>query len=374
MAKQKKSLSDCSFEELDRELIARGARVPAEERYQFVDKEGTPTREDIMEQTKALYRQDRLPFQDESLSHLDIWDLVEELLRRIKKAEDENLGIWGEDNRMDYHQLVNEQVKKNADCVAAICRQRDLIESSDWKGFSVMKHKSFGKTFNLCDYERFYNQPTASGPLCTGFLVKDNVIATAAHCTDEENVTDLRIVFGFNISDPHTPATQVPNEKIYKGVKIINRVYDPNGSGADWALVELDRCVEDQSIAVLSKESIAIDQPIYTLGHPCGLPLKYSAGAQVRRMNKACFAANLDVYSGNSGSPVFNYDTHKVIGIAVRGDGQDFRWTGRGWLSITYPTPSYRSMEPQCTKVSEFIEYCNCALCRKGKNNGRNQR
>jgi V8-like Glu-specific endopeptidase len=194
--------------------------------------------------------------------------------------------------------------------------------------------------------------------LCTGFLVKDNVIATAGHCACEKDVTDLRIVFGYNISDSDIPATQVPNEKVYKGVKIIHRVYDPMGSGADWALVKLDRKVEGQTVAILSEKDISRDQPIYILGHPCGLPLKYSFGAQVCGMNKSYFSADLNVYSGNSGSPVFNYDTHEVVGIVVRGDSQDFRWTGEGWLSIIYPNRDFLSKEPQCTKISEFIEYC----------------
>ena len=360
MAKQEKSLSECSFEELDRELIARGGQVSEEERFKFVDREGTFACGNIMKQTKELYHQERLLSPDDALSHLGTWELVEELLRRIKKAEDEHLGLWGEENRMDYKQITNKKVKHNADCIAAICMKNDMSDKKSRNGFSTLKHKNFGKTFNLCDCEKFFKQPIVTGRLCTGFLVEDNVIATAGHCADEKNLTHLRFVFGFNISDSETLVTQVPNEKIYKGIRIIDRVYDPKGSGADWALVELDRKVVGQTVATLSKRDISLDQPVYTLGHPCGLPLKYSAGARVRKLSKSYFSANLSVYSGNSGSPVFNHDTHEVVGIVARGDCQDFRWTGRGWLSIIYPNRSFHSKEPQCTKVSEFIEsLCN---------------
>jgi V8-like Glu-specific endopeptidase len=184
--------------------------------------------------------------------------------------------------------------------------------------------------------------------------VKGDVIATAGHCADENSVAELRIVFGFHMLNPLTPITRVPNKNIYKGVKIIHRVYDPKGKGPDWELIKLDRKVKDHPPVKLSEKAIYLNQPVYILGHPCGLPLKYSSGAQVRGINGACFAADLNVYCGNSGSPVFDCNTHEVIGIVVRGDTQDFRWTGKGWLSVIYPNPVIRSQQPQCTRVSEF--------------------
>jgi V8-like Glu-specific endopeptidase len=219
---------------------------------------------------------------------------------------------------------------------------------------SVLKVKNYGNTFNLCEYEPFRQQPIASCRLCTGFLVKEDVIATAGHCADEKNVTELRIVFGFKMLGLSTPVTWIPNENIYNGVKIIHRVYDPKGSGADWELIKLDRKVVGQSVVKLSDQAFYRDQPVYILGHPCWLPLKYTSGAQVRGITEDCFSADLNVYCGNSGSPVFDCNTHEVIGIVVRGDSQDFRWTGKGWLSVIYPNPVIRSQKPQCTRVSEF--------------------
>jgi hypothetical protein len=226
------------------------------------------------------------------------------------------------------------------------------------KGFSTLKHKNYGEVFNLCSQEPFRNQPIAAGRLCTGFLVKEDIIATAGHCADEKNVTGLRIVFGFKMLGLSTPVTWIPNENIYKGIKIIHRVYDPKGSGADCELIKLDRKVEDHPLANLSGKAIYLNQPVYILGHPCGLPLKYASGAQVRGITDACFSADINVYCGNSGSPVFDCKTHEVIGMVVRGDTQDFRWTGTGWLSVIYPNPVIRSQEPQCTRVSEFLHYC----------------
>jgi V8-like Glu-specific endopeptidase len=63
----------------------------------------------------------------------------------------------------------------------------------------------------------------------------------------------------------------------------------------------------------LSEKPLYLNQPVYILGHPCGLPLKYSAGAQVRGIDESFFSADLNVYCGNSGSPVIDRDTHEVI-------------------------------------------------------------
>ena len=346
---QKKLLEKLTVEELDRELMARIAQTPGEKQFKFKDREGTPHRHTIMAKIKELY--DTAPPVNQSLNHISTWKLVELLMIKTRELNDER-AIWGEDDRIDFFQITDEQIKENANCVAAICLKKDLTNTNN--GFTLLRVKNYGTVFNLCSHEPFRNQPIAASRLCTGFLVKEDVIATVGHCADEKNVAELRIVFGFQMLNPFTPVTRVPQKNIYKGVKIIHRVYDPKGSGADWELIKLDRKVVGQPVVKLSGQAIYRDQPVYILGHPCGLPLKYASGAQVRDITDACFSADLNVYCGNSGSPVFDGKTHKVIGIVVRGDTQDFRWTGKGWLSVIYPNPVIRSQEPQCTRVSEF--------------------
>jgi hypothetical protein len=170
----------------------------------------------------------------------------------------------------------------------------------------------------------------------------------------ESTVKDLCIVFGFKMLDPYKPVTQVSNENIYKGVKITRRVYNLKGYGPDWALVQLDREVLGQEVATLYGKEISVYQPVYVIGHPVGLPLKYAPGAHVCGFKKSFFAADLDLYMGNSGSPVFNGETHEVIGIVVRDDTIDFRWTGKGWLSIVYP--NRLSSGSQCSRISDVVD------------------
>lgn len=264
------------------------------------------------------------------------------------------MGIWFGDDRMDFYEITDEKVKNNTDCVAAICMKDNLVDD---KGFSTLRNKNYGKAFNLCESEPFHNQPIAAGSLCTGFLVTDDMIVTAAHFVEGRTVTNLRIVFGFKMLDSSTPAIQVSNDNIYKGVKIPQIVYRSRMEDrVDWALVKLDRKVVGQSIATLSRKKVFRGQPIYVIGHPVGLPMKYAPGASVEHVNGTYFNAQLDIYSGNSGSPVFNSDTHEVIGMVVRGDTTDFRWTGKCWLSVIYPHPGIQSKGAECTRISELID------------------
>lgn len=341
-----------SFEELDRELIARGAQVPEEVQFTFKDSEGTPHRHAVMTTIKNLYHS--APSPNQALNHISTWQLIETFKLKIQEESDPR-GVWGEDNRMDFYNIPDDQIKKNAGCVAAICLEKNLINKE--KGFLILKVKNYGAVFNLCRQEPFRNQPISTGWLCTGFLVKEDIIATAGHCANENNVKDLRIVFGFKMLGASTSMTWIPNEDIYKGIEIIGRAYN-HSNRDDWALVKLDRKVKGHPLAKLSEKPLYLNQPVYILGHPCGLPLKYSAGAKVCGIDESFFSADLNVYCGNSGSPVFDKYTHEVIGLVVRGDNQDFRWTGEGWRSIIYPHPDFHSKEPQCTRASQFIDYC----------------
>lgn len=351
----KRSPGDFSIGELDRELIARGAKATGGERFHFRDKEGTPARDAIMGQTAKLYGTHNAPPLNLELDHLSMKQLTGALILKIREAESDR-ARRGHGIRLDMYEISDPDIKRNAHGVVSIWMKENVEDNHN--RFSSLRHKQYGESFNLHRGEPYYKQPIAEGRLCTGFLVGENVIATAGHCADERNVKALRFVFGYEMKGPHDPVTQVPDKDIYNGEEIIRRVYDPTGSGADWALVKLDRNVTGREIVTLSKTGIRRDNPVYILGHPCGLPLKYVPDEPVTGIDRAFFSAELTVYGGNSGSPVFCSDTHEIVGIVVRGDQQDFRWTGSGWMSVRYPNPMLKSSAPQCTKVSEFFKYC----------------
>lgn len=347
--------SDYPFEKLDRELIARGAQIPEQVRFRFEDKEGTPQRDEVVEQLKELYGSGSIPIPDIALSHISTGELIKILMLKSGRIGfGESRGIWVDDDRMDFYEINEEKVKENANCTAAVCLADSFIERE--KGYSVLKVKNYGATFNLVQSEPFLDQPIAAGAMASGFLVKEDVIATAAHFAQEDNVKALRFVFGYKMEKFTAPVIEFFNENIYKGVEIVGRNLVSTGKISDWVFVRLDRPVEGQAAAKLSKKEILSGQSIYVMGHPCGLPLKYAPGGKVRNVEKTYFSAELKIYSGNSGAPVFDSNTHEVLGIVVKGYSKDFRWTGNGWTSVIYPNPDIHSEWPVCTRVSEFMD------------------
>jgi len=347
----RKSPIEFSIEDLDRELIARGARVPDEKKFDFNDTEGTPERDAIVTGVRKLYK--TAPPLNEALAGVDTWDLAKIIIFKSGSAMEFTRGPWSEDIIMDCSdELMDDAIRKNTSGTAAVCLKDNLIDTG--KESFMLKVKNYQKAFNLCDIEPFGDQPVSAGAMCTGFLVKEDVIATSAHFTNENNVTDLRIVFGYKMTDAYTPVTKFSNHDIYRGVNILHGTLNPKEKGADWVLVKLDRPVTGQSPVVLSKDDISIEQAVYVIGFPLGLPMKLARGLYVQEnSHETHFAADLNLYSGSIGSPVFDLHTNEVIGMVGPGANRDFRWTGNGWMSVNYPGEK----KICCTRVSQFIEF-----------------
>ena len=344
-----------TVEELDRELIARGSAFPDNERFKFQDREGTVERETIMQKTKILYDSSSSWDLHEALREISTEELAKSLKFKTGKQELDGVkGIWESEEHIDFYQIEDQPAKNNADATAAIFMEENLVSTNN--GFSILKVKQYGKTFNLCENELFYHQPVSVGRVFTGFLVGDDIIATAGHCVDEANVTRLRIVFGFKISDGAKAVTRFSNEKIYRGVKIIERIYNPKKATEDWALVKLDRKVTDRPVTRLAKRDVLLEQKLYVIGYPVGLPLKYGPG-KVLALEDNYFLTDFDVYTGSSGSPVCDADSHEVVGMVVGGPDKNFRWTGNCYITVRYPNKNKESWT-RCIgagKLSEIV-------------------
>ncbi|QLH37539.1 MAG: trypsin-like peptidase domain-containing protein [Parachlamydiaceae bacterium] len=60
------------------------------------------------------------------------------------------------------------------------------------------------------------------------------------------------------------------------------------------------------------------------MGHPTGLPAKLVTSASIKDVEKNYFEADLSMFGGNSGSPIFDRISKKVIGILFQGIGPDY--------------------------------------------------
>jgi hypothetical protein len=276
------------------------------------------------------------------LAQLDDKSLVD-LLKNNQKV------IYGSDDRVDVFQLAPGADQNDVDGVVALFQSTDVTDNGN--GTSTLRTQNFGAARNLCAGERFRDQPV--GAFCSGFLVGSDVVATAGHCVNAGNVANVRFVFGFRMQNATTAQTVINNGEIYNGVEVLGR--EETGNGPDWALIRIDRPVSNHRIALIRRAGKIQDtQPVHVIGHPSGLPTKFAGSAAVRNNQAdAFFVANLDTYGGNSGSPVFNRDTHEVEGILVRGE-TDFTALGSCTVSLVCPTTGCRGED--ATRTTEFAD------------------
>ncbi len=179
-----------------------------------------------------------------------------------------------------------------------------------------------------------------------------DIVATAGHCVKSKaDLAGIRFVFDFRMQDAGHARTRFTAEDVYRGAALLKRRLSADGT--DWALVRLDRPVVGRApVKLRTAGKVAAAQALFVIGHPCGLPQKYAAGAKVRDNTPApYFVANLDTYGGNSGSPVFHATTHVVEGILVRGEN-DFVASGDCYVSLVCPTSGCRGED--VTRASAF--------------------
>lgn len=224
--------------------------------------------------------------------------------------------IYGDDDRLEVWQSPSGALKAMAASTVGLFKGYGVNIEGPVAQLSV---ESYGSSYGLCQDEPFRDQ--SSGAFCSGSLVAPDVIMTAGHCVTSQSACEgTKFVFGFAITQQggQTP-TQVPATEVYSCAKLLGR--EQVNTGADWALVQLDRPVTGHKPLKVNRSGPpAVGTPLVVIGHPAGLPTKIAGGAKVREHKSGYFTANLDTYGGNSGSAVFNAQTGQVEGILVRGE------------------------------------------------------
>lgn len=253
---------------------------------------------------------------------LQVAQANESLLSRLKV-------IYGEDNRVEADDYHDAAFRDLSDSVAGMIRSTSIFKDPKNPGRMIFPKRTAENFLNLCSDEKFAQQITL--PICSGFLVADDLIVTAGHCV--QNVGDCkRFKWGFGFKGD---TTSLAEEDVYSCSEIVDfQLQDSKFKLLDYAVIRLDRPVENREpLKYRQKSKAKINQKLIVIGHPMGLPLKIADSAQVSRMNlkelkkplsslikkRYYFLANLDAYGGNSGSPVFNQETREVEGILVEG-------------------------------------------------------
>ena len=233
--------------------------------------------------------------------------------------------IYGADDRREVYELSDATLLALADSTVAILSPSQVFDLGDGS-FGLDVSSSFGSRYGLCSSEPYRDQPSTAS--CSGFVVGEDLIATAGHCIDSSTCGSKVFVFGFEMLDASTVRSVVPGSDVYTCAQVIGRA---ESSTDDWAVVRVDRAIEGHAPLELRRSgSVASGAPLAVAGHPAGIPMKVAGGATVRgNSHPNYFEANVDTYGGNSGSPVINTLTGAVEGILVRGN-TDFVSVGKG--------------------------------------------
>ncbi|PXY41840.1 hypothetical protein DMB65_04555 [Flavobacterium cheongpyeongense] len=221
------------------------------------------------------------------------------------------------DSRIEIAQLkpdVDWQVaiRKCSESVAMVVEKENLTKISR-NQYQLNTAVTLGNRYNLCTGQAFANQLTVG--IGTAFIIDEDIMMTAAHVL-QRPLKDYAIVFGYRIINSlGTAETGIAAEDVYYPVSL-----EKNYGDLDLIIFKTDRQLNRPALEWEKSKALKKGDEIYMLGYPMGLPQKLAINADLSdNSHHQYFYTSLDSFQGNSGSPVFNYQTHKIIGVLVSG-------------------------------------------------------
>ncbi|MEH6538279.1 MAG: serine protease [Psychroserpens sp.] len=203
----------------------------------------------------------------------------------------------------------------------AIVVEKEKLSKINEQFYQLDISTSLANFYNLCTNVPFKNQPVIG--VGTAFITSRNQMTTAKHVF-QRNLENYAIVFGYELLNKNGIVEAIVNKKnVYEP---ISKVY--NNDYYDVTIIELDRPVNRPILAWENSKLLEDSTEVYMIGHPSGIPKKIALNAGIiDNSNSQYFHTTLDSFQGNSGSPVFNRQTHNVIGILVSGE-LDYKYNG----------------------------------------------
>lgn len=260
--------------------------------------------------------------------------------------------IIGSDDRLEYYEIPKD-IQALADSVVAL-------------ELKVLPAPQGEQAPPLCKSERFSGQEAAA--FCSGFLVAPDMVATAGHCVNAGNCSNVKFVFGLAVKQPGVMPGEAPQSEVYACSQVLFSTFTAKSRADDFALVRLDRPVAGHRPLPLDQEGgiAAEGTPIFTIGHFLGFPVKIAGNAFVRLSDSIAkysdlrwFTSSLDSFPGNSGGPVFNARTRLVEGITVRAGGRtspDFDVTPEG-CRVAHVYDENEEWGPEITNIAVTLPY-----------------
>jgi len=229
--------------------------------------------------------------------------------------------VFGLDDRIDTRNVKNEIIKNAAKSSAALILKKRSSRNGDIFNFSSFK-LSDENIANFCSESNFSHEQLIAN--CSSVLVGEDLVATAAHCLEKSlnmGCDDYLIVFDYISRVSNQESFSSHKDSVYSCKEVLYYDFDTSFStGEDIALIRLDRKVSNRKPVKIVLEKVKKDTKIFMVGHPLGISQKISMDGYVLGIESdSSFDHNLDSFSVNSGSPIFDWKTGDLVGINVRG-------------------------------------------------------
>lgn len=221
--------------------------------------------------------------------------------------------IYDDDGRREVYESPDPLRRVAALAVAAVVPKVVLIQRSSTDPVQFTS-AALGDAYQLCDGQRFENQPTAA--VCSAVLVDKDLVLTSAHCMAQADACEaLAFVFDYYYREPEL-LERITGSDVFGCRRVVAQ-----GKGElDYAFVQLDRSVGRQPVERSMDEPLAGSRSLNVVGTPSGLPLKVETGIALLAAppSPSRIALASDTFEGSSGSGVFDADG-RLFGIVARG-------------------------------------------------------
>ena len=272
--------------------------------------------------------------------------------------------IHGADDRRDLYAVEDVEVRRLAlSSTVALLPPGSVTSTAT--GSLAFGSETLTDVFDLCDSEPFVWQPSLA--ICSGVLLDDDLVVTAAHCVTFLPCEDQRWVFGYAILNEGA-RPELDEGALYRCRSVPVRAYGTTSDGRrlDFAVVQLDRPVSlERRVPTTTIQPMPTGERATVIGYPSGLPVKVDRGATILETREAeadYLGLASDTFIGSSGSGVFNRQ-NELVAIVVRG-GEDYEYSPESHCYV-----SRRIAEGQALGNGEHASYVSPAvtsLCESG--------